>query len=129
MNQIALLLGAVAMAAVVAASSRPATGADAEPAPQRAKAGRGASPSIESKDEPAPKLIVADPLPEGLAIGVVWMQYRVENVRIVPVFGEGAATGSPRVRYLPITLDDLPWWLALNWPMPTTTSSPDRPRR
>src|SRR5262249_1414003 len=100
MNRIALVLGAVAMAAVVAASSRTATGADAEPAPQRAKAVRGASPSIDSTDEPAPKLIVADPLPEGLAMGVVWMQYRVENVRIVPVFGEGAATGSPRVGYL-----------------------------
>jgi len=129
MNRIALLLGAVAMAAVVAASSRTATGADAEPALQRAKAVRGASPYIESKDEPAPKLIVADPLPEGLAIGVVWIQYRVENLRSVPVFGEGAATVSPRVGYLPITVDDLPWWLALNWPMPTTTSSPDRPRR
>src|SRR5215510_7022496 len=127
MNRIALVLGAVAMAAVVAASSRTATGAD--PAPPRTKAVRGASPSIDSTDEPAPKLIVADPLPEGLAMGVVWMQYRVENVRIVPVFGEGAATGSPRVGYLPITVDDLPWWLALNWPRPTTTSSPDRPRR
>jgi hypothetical protein len=129
MNRIALVLGAVAMAAVVAAASRPATGADAEPAPQRAKAVRGASPDIDSKDEPAPKLLVAVPLPEGRAIGVVWMQYRVENVRIVPVFGEGAATVSPRVRYLPITVDDLPWWLALNWPRPTTTSSPDSPRR
>ena len=112
MNRIALVLGAVAMAAVVAASSRTATGADAEPAPQRAKAVRGASPYIEITDEPAPKLIVADPLPEGLAIGVVWIQYRVENLRIVPVFGEGAAKVSPRVGHLHITVDDLPWWWA-----------------
>ena len=112
MNRIALLLVAVAMAAVVAASSRISTGADAEPAPQSAKAVRGASPYIEIKDEPAPKLIVDDPLPEGLAIGVVWIQYRVENLRIVPVFGEGAAKVSPRVGHLHITVDDLPWWWA-----------------
>ena len=112
MNRIALLLAAVAMAAVVAASSRTSTGADAEPAPQSAKAVRGASPYIEIKDEPAPKLIVDDPLPEGLAIGVVWIQYRVDNLRIVPVFGEGAAKVSPRVGHLHITVDDLPWWWA-----------------
>ena len=52
------------------------------------------------------------PLPEGLALGVVWIQYRVENLRIVPVFGEGAAKVSPRVGHLHITVDDLPWWWA-----------------
>jgi Family of unknown function (DUF6130) len=110
MNRIALVLVAVAMVAIVAASSRTATGADTEPAPQSAKAVRGASSYIDLKDEPAPKLIVDDPLPEGLAIGVVWIQYRVENVRIVPVFGESATKVSPRVGHLHITVDDLPWW-------------------
>jgi hypothetical protein len=81
----------------VAASSRTSTGADAEPAARSAKAVRGASPYVEIKNEPAPKLIVDQPLPEGLAFGVVWIQYRVENLRIVPVFGEGAAKVSPRV--------------------------------
>lgn len=52
------------------------------------------------------------PLPEGLALGVVWIQYRVENLRIVPVFGEGATKVSPRVGHLHITVDDLPWWWA-----------------
>src|SRR5215475_1637223 len=112
MNRIALLLGAVAMAAIVAASSRTSTGADAEPAPQSAKAVRGASPYVEIKDEPPPRLFVDDPLPEGLAIGVVWIQYRVENLRILPVFGAGAGNASPRIGHLHVTVDDLPWWWA-----------------
>ena len=112
MKRIALVLVVVAMAAAVAASLRTSIGADAEPAPQSAKAVRGASPYVELKSEPPPKLIVDPPLPEGLAIGVVWIQYRVENLRIVPVFGEGAAKVSPRVGHLHVTVDDLPWWWA-----------------
>jgi Family of unknown function (DUF6130) len=42
------------------------------------------------ENEPAPKLIVDPALPEGLAQGVFWAQYRVENVHIAPVFGVGA---------------------------------------
>ena len=34
---------------------------------------------------------------------------RVENVRILPVFGAGALTASPRLGHLHITVDDLPW--------------------
>ena len=73
---------------------------------------RGASPYVAIENEPAPKLIVDSPLPEGLAQGVFWAQYRVENVRIVPVFGAGAVHASPRVGHLHITVDDLPWWWA-----------------
>jgi hypothetical protein len=112
MKRIALVLLAVATASAVAASSRTATGADAEPAPQSAKAVRGASPYVAVTNEPSPKLIVDQPLPEGLAIGVVWIQYRVENLRIVPVFGEAATKVSPRVGHLHDTVDDLPWWWA-----------------
>ena len=54
---------------------------------QSAKDIRGASPYIAVKKEPAPRLIVDPPLPEGLPIGVYWAQYRVENLRIVQVFG------------------------------------------
>jgi len=76
---------------------------------QSAKETRGASPYIAIENEPAPKLIVDPPLPEGLAQGIFWVQYRVENVRIVPVFGAGALQVSPRVGHLHITVDDLPW--------------------
>jgi hypothetical protein len=83
-----------------------------EAAPQSAKAVRGATPYAEIKDEPAPKLIVDPPLPDLLAQGVVWIQWRVENVRILPVFGKGALNVSPRVGHLHIHVDDLPWWWA-----------------
>src|ERR1700756_5105797 len=79
---------------------------------QSAKEVRGASPYVEIKIEPAPRLIVDPPLPEGLALGVFWAQYRVENVRIAQVFGAGAVNVSPRVGHLHITVDDLPWWWA-----------------
>ena len=79
---------------------------------QSAREIRGASPYVAIENEPAPKLIVDPPLPEGLAIGVFWAQYRVENVRIVPVFGAGALQASPRIGHLHIIVDDLPWWWA-----------------
>jgi hypothetical protein len=41
-------------------------------------------------NEPAPKLIVEPPLPGPLAGGVVFIPYRVENLRILPVGGPAA---------------------------------------
>lgn len=79
---------------------------------QTAKEFRGSSPYVAVKNEPAPKLIVDPPLPEGVAIGVYWAQYRVENLRIVQVFGREARRISPRVGHLHVTVDDLPWWWA-----------------
>jgi Family of unknown function (DUF6130) len=76
---------------------------------QSAKDIRGASPYVAIENEPAPKLILDPPLAEGLAQGIVWIQYRVENVRILPVFGAGALNVSPRVGHLHISVDDLPW--------------------
>src|SRR5687767_12087283 len=60
-------------------------------------------------DEPAPRLIVEPPLPGPLAKGVVYIPYRVENLRILPVGGPAASNVSPRVGHLHITVDDLPW--------------------
>jgi hypothetical protein len=79
---------------------------------QSAREIRGASPYVAVENEPAPRLIVDPPLPEGLAQGVFWAQYRVENVRIVPVFGAGAVSASPRIGHLHVVVDDLPWWWA-----------------
>lgn len=76
---------------------------------QSARDFRGGSPYVAIKSEPAPKLIVDPPLAEGLAQGIFWAQYRVENVRIVPVFGAGAVDVSPRIGHLHINVDDLPW--------------------
>jgi len=94
--------------AVAAAGTLLATSALA----QSAKEIRGASPYVAIKNEPAPKLTVDPPLPEGLAQGVFWAQYRVENVRIVPVFGSGALQASPRIGHLHVIVDDQPWWWA-----------------
>ncbi|PZM08343.1 DUF6130 family protein [Rhizobium tubonense] len=69
----------------------------------------GPSPLIAIEDEPPPKLIVDPPLPEPLSRGLVFIQYRAENIRIVPVFGEGALLVSPRIGHVHVTVDDLPW--------------------
>jgi hypothetical protein len=55
---------------------------------------------------------VDPPLPEGIALGIYWAQYRTENLRIVPVFGAGAVNASPRIGHLHVIVDDLPWWWA-----------------
>ena len=60
-------------------------------------------------NEPAPRLILEPPLPNQLAQGVVFIPYRVENLRILPVGGAAARNVSPRVGHLHITVDDLPW--------------------
>jgi hypothetical protein len=79
---------------------------------QSAREIRGGSPYNAIENEPAPKLIVDPPLPDPLTKGIFQAQYRVENLRIVPVFGAGALQVSPRLGHLHITVDDLPWWWA-----------------
>ena len=76
---------------------------------QSARDIRGATPYAAIKNEPPPRLIVDPPLPDLLDKGIVWIQYRTENVRIVPVFGKEALNVSPRVGHLHIRVDDLPW--------------------
>ncbi|KIC94433.1 DUF6130 family protein [Flavihumibacter solisilvae] len=77
-----------------------------------AKEIRGATPYYEIPNEAPAKLIVDDPLPHLLAKGVVWIQWRVENVHIAPVFGKAALGVSPRLGHLHVQVDDLPWWWA-----------------
>ena len=103
-----LITTAMGIAAAVAAGTILATSAVA----QSAREIRDPSPYVAIQNEPAPKLIVDPPLPEGLARGVFWAEYRVENLRILPVFGAGALNASPRLGHLHITVDDLPWWWA-----------------
>jgi Family of unknown function (DUF6130) len=101
MKRTLLLVFAAAMATMAVA--------DVTASPQSAKDVRGASPYIEIKNEPPPKLIVDPPLPDLLDRGIVWIQWRAENVNILPVFGKGALTVSPRVGHLHVHMDDLPW--------------------
>ena len=88
------------------------TGTDVKAVALSAKEVRGATPYLEITNEPAPKLIVDQPLPDLLDRGVVWIQWRAENVHIVPVFGKGALNASPRVGHLHVHVDDVPWWWA-----------------
>ena len=60
--------------------------------------------------EPAAKIVIDPPLSEPLASrGVVVIQYCAENMRMAPVFGQGALTVSPRVGHVHVTVDDSPW--------------------
>jgi Family of unknown function (DUF6130) len=77
---------------------------------QSTKVVREVSPYVAIENEAPPKLIVdPTPLAAGLAHDIVWIQYHAENVRIVPVFGAGALTASPRIGHLHVHMDDLPW--------------------
>jgi hypothetical protein len=105
MRRIALSAFVIAVVFAVVAAGTPTT-------TPSAKEVRGASPYIELKNEPPPKLIVDAPLPDLLDQGVVWIQWRVENVNIMPVFGKGALNVSPRAGHLHVQVDDLPWWWA-----------------
>jgi uncharacterized protein DUF6130 len=92
-------VAAVAVCAVLA------TGAYA----QTAREIRGPSPLVAIENEPPPRLIVDPPLAEPLSRGLVFIQYRTENLRVVPVFGMGALDVSPRIGHVHLTVDDLPW--------------------
>ena len=76
---------------------------------QSAKEVVGATPYVGIESEPRPNLTVDPPIPDQLARGVVEIQYRVENLHIVPAFGAAALNVSPRVGHLHVTVDDLPW--------------------
>ncbi len=69
-----------------------------------------ASPFIPIKQEPAPRLHVDPPLAEPLAArGTAVIPYRLENFRILPIFGPAASAVSPRAGHLHVTVDNLPW--------------------
>ena len=76
---------------------------------QSAKDIRGSSPLIAIENEAPAKLIVDPPLPEPLAQGRVFIQYRTENLRVLPAFGKGVLEVSPRIGHIHITVDDVPW--------------------
>ena len=123
MKRVALspIVAVAAVAGVVVVATPPPSGRaqegaapqaareSAAPAPRSAKEVRGHTPYFAVENEPPPKLIVDEPLPDGLPQGIVWIQYRTENCRILPVFGKEALNVSPRVGHLHVRVDDLPW--------------------
>jgi hypothetical protein len=79
---------------------------------QSAQDPRGRTPYIPIGKEPPAQLILGPPNPQALATGAVLIQYRAENVHIVPVFGPATLMVFPRVGHLRINVDDLPWYWA-----------------
>ena len=59
--------------------------------------------------QPAAKIVVDQPLAEPLSRGVVFIEYRTENLQIVPVFGPKALEVSPRIGHLHVAVDGAPW--------------------
>ncbi len=78
-------------------------------AAQTAKEVKGATPLVAVPNEPPPKLIVDPPIPEQLAQGRVFIQYRAENLRILPVYGDVALAVSPRLGHLHYYVDGQSW--------------------
>lgn len=91
---------------------------------------RGQAPVVPLAAEPPARLFVDPPLAEPLALGRVVVQYRTENLHIVPVYGPAALDVSPRIGHLHITVDDTVWhWLdASNEPL-TIKGLPAGPHR
>jgi len=81
----------------------------ASAAAQSAKEMRGAAPVEPVANEPRAKIVADPPLAEPLSRGRVVIQYRTENLHIVPVFGAAALAVSPRVGHIHVTVDDSPW--------------------
>lgn len=94
-----LLSAAFAAGLLVGASPAAAHGAGPEP-----------TPFLPISAEPPPKLSVDPPLAGPLADrGAVIIPYRLENFRVLPVFGPAANAVSPRAGHLHVTVDNLPW--------------------
>src|SRR4051812_3388600 len=70
---------------------------------------RGAAPVVPLTSEPPPKLFVDPPLAGPLSLGRVVIQYRADNVHIVPVYGPAALNVSPRVGHVHVTVDSASW--------------------
>jgi hypothetical protein len=76
---------------------------------QTAKDVKGPTPLVPIQDEPPVRLIVDPPIPAQLALGRVFIQYRTENLRIMPVYGKAALAVSPRIGHLHYYVDDQSW--------------------
>jgi hypothetical protein len=60
-------------------------------------------------NEPPAKIIVDAPVAEALSRGVLFVQYRTENLHIVPVFGPAALAVAPQIGHIHVTVDDATW--------------------
>jgi hypothetical protein len=99
-----------ALIALVAATAVPSLPAAMAQDARRTLGPAAVVPLVEQ--QPPARLIVDPPPADQLAQGRVLIQYRAENLRIVPVFGPNALAVSPRIGHLHVIVDDAPWyWL------------------
>jgi hypothetical protein len=76
---------------------------------QTARDVRGPTELVAIDNEPPAKLVVDPPIPEQLALGRVFIQYRAENLRILPVYNKTALGVSPRLGHLHYYVDGQSW--------------------
>jgi hypothetical protein len=93
------LNAAVIIACLVAASATA----------QTAREVLGAAAVEPLQNESPAKIVIDPPLAESLSHGRVVIQYRAENLHIVPVFGAAALAVSPRIGHVHVTVDDARW--------------------
>lgn len=106
------ILGLVVLAASFGQALPPPESQDpvvSSPGVPTAREAVGPTAVVAPAEQPPAKIVV-DPLNlELLKEGVAIIQFRTENLQIVPVFGPDAATVSPRIGHFHVTLDDAPW--------------------
>jgi hypothetical protein len=96
----------IAATAILAAAAKAQTAKEA----QTAKDILGPAAVVPLREQQPPaKIIVDPPLAEPLSHGQAFIQYRAENLRIVPVFGPNALDVSPRIGHIHVIVDDAPW--------------------
>jgi hypothetical protein len=101
-------IGLIATAAILSATAAVAQTSREVPASEV----RGPAPVVPLASQAPAKIIVDPPLVEPLSQGRVVIQYRSENLRIVPVFGPNAVDVSPRIGHIHVFVDDATWrWL------------------
>ena len=59
--------------------------------------------------QPAPRMEVTPPVPGPLAKGVAVIPFHVENLKLMPIYGEAAQAVVPRIGHLHITVDGQSW--------------------
>lgn len=112
------------------AANDPVTGSSTPCAAVSARDYLGAAPVVPLTSEPLPHLIVDPPLPASLAQARVIIQYRAENVHIVPVYGRNALDVTPRIGHIHVTVDDAAWhWLDASGEPLTITGLPAGPHK
>jgi hypothetical protein len=105
-NMIIRLLALAGLAISLAALWAPVAMAQSGSGREIVAQAAGAAPT---DGQPPAKIVVDPPLAEPLSRGVVFIQYRTENLQVVPVFGPKAVAVSPRIGHLHVALDGASW--------------------